>query len=83
MDRLLNSEFQIVYRQPVDCGKCTRYGNEYVPYNRCTTCRKNQDIPVKVVKLGRILSRVIFDGELSEKLVFTSRLRSVVMNEVL
>lgn len=69
----------VVYVRPVDCGKCTRYGNEYVPYNRCTSCIQNSELPVKVVKLGRFISRVIFEGELSEKLVWTSRLRTTTI----
>lgn len=68
----------VIYRLPVDCGKCTRYGNEYVSYDRCTKCMKNRDLPIRVVKLGKIFSRVVFEGELVQRIVLTSRLRTTV-----
>lgn len=78
MSSLWNDSINVIYRRPVDCSKCTRYGNEYVPYDRCAKCMKSNDSSVKIVKLGRLFSRVVFEGELVQKIVLTSRLRTTV-----
>lgn len=71
-----NDSINFIYRRPVDCGKCTRYGNEFVNPSRCTECTRNNDLPVRVVKLGKLFSRVVFEGEIVQRLVLTSSLRT-------
>lgn len=76
MNHPLNNSTSVVYYRPANCCKCTHYGNVYVSPNRCSECIRNCELPVKVIKLGRLFSKVIFDRELVQKIVLTSRLRT-------